>query len=462
MKIVAAILVTALVSAGVTFLATSGKTSTPAAPDASPLKTQNSELRKALQIAEREAKKPPEIVYRDKNIIVAGATLESPEAILEYLSNPEFELKAEDRSKGNTDAHRILVRQVIRQFEELTAMGPKALPAITDFLSKDLDKEFKENTAEITSGNWAQGRMYLDPIFPPSLRIGLLNTVRHIGKREGGDKTAAENVLKGVLSTTGRALEVAYIANALEDLAKDIHKEAYLVAARELLAEPIREEGREVNFLNRQNRPMLLNLLRRHKDTSFVETAKTQLIRTSTYKDREGNEKERTYIDGSVMGYLTGVLGEKAMPILRGVYDTPELDDRARSSIRQVAASYIGINDDANIIVNRRMTESFSMLVTEGTDAKKQKQNRDRGMGNIQYYLRRLADGREVPAETLNSRQQFLSSLRAQTNDKEVLVWMDRTQQRLNDMSDPEKAKKLRGFDPRYDPNRNREQNRRR
>jgi hypothetical protein len=461
MKIVAAILVTALVSAGVTFLATSGKTSTPAAPDASPLKTQNSELRKALQIAEREAKKPPEIVYRDKNIIVAGATLESPEAILEYLSNPEFELKAEDRSKGNTDAHRILVRQVIRQFEELTAMGPKALPAITDFLSKDLDKEFKENTAEITSGNWAQGRMYLDPIFPPSLRIGLLNTVRHIGKREGGDKTAAENVLKGVLSTTGRALEVAYIANALEDLAKDIHKEDYLEAARELLMEPIREEGREVSFLNRQNRPMLLDILKRHKDTSFVETAKTQLIRTSTYKDREGNEKERTYIDGSVMSYLTGVLGGKAMPILAGVYDNPELDDRARSSIRQVAAGYMGHNEDANIIINRRMTEGFNLLVTDGGDAKKQKQNRDRGMNTIQYYLRRMGDGREVPAETLSSRQQFLSSLRAQTQDKDVLVWMDRTQQRLNDMGDPEKAKKLGNFDPRRDPNRPREQQRR-
>ena len=373
MKIVAAILVTAVVSAGITFLAVPNNKGNGAAPEPSKLGVQNAELRKALQIAERKAKKPPEIVYRDKNIIVAGATLESPEAILAYLSNPEFELKTEERSKGNTDAHRILVRQVIRQFEELTAMGPKALPAIADFLAKDLDKEFKENTAEITSGNWAQGRMYLDPIFPPCLRIGLLNTVRHIGKREGGDRTAAENVLKDVLSTTGRALEVAYIARALEDLAKDIHKEAYREAARELLMEPIREEGREVSFLNSQNHPMMLDLLRRNKDTSFVETAKTQLIRTSTYKDREGNEKERTYIDGSVMSYLTGVLGEKAMPILSGVYDNPELDDRARSSIRQVAAKYIGINDDANIIVNRRMAESFKMLVTDGADAKKQK-----------------------------------------------------------------------------------------
>ncbi|HIG76085.1 MAG TPA: single-stranded DNA-binding protein, partial [Bacteroidetes bacterium] len=43
------------------------------------------------------------------------------------------------------------------------------------------------------------------------------------------------------------------------------------------------------------------------------------LATTESYKDRDGTEKERTYIDGSVMGYLTGVLGGKAMPILAGV-----------------------------------------------------------------------------------------------------------------------------------------------
>ena len=457
MRIIAAILVTAVVSVGITFLAVPNNKGNGTAPEPSKLGAQNAELRKALQIAQRNAKKPPEIVTVEKKVIVAGATLESPEAILEYLS--KIELSNQDQRNGNNDAHRILVRQVIRYFEELAAMGSKALPAIADFLSKDLDKQFRENTSEITSGNWSQGRIYLDPMVPPCFRIGLLNTVRHIGKREGGDRTAAESVLKAELRATSRALEVAYIASALEDLAKDIHKQAYLAAAVALLMEPIREDGREVSYLDRQNRPLLLDLLRRNKDTTFVEHAKTQLLRERKRKEkRDGKEIEVTVteIDRSVMGYLTGVLGAKAMPILSEVYDHPELDDRARSSIRQVAAAYMGTNDDANIIVNRRMTESFNMLVTEGADAKKQKQNRDRGMSNINYYLRRLGGGREVPAETLSSRHQFLSSLRAQTNDKEVLVWMDRTQQRLNDMGDPEKAKKLRDFDPRQDPNRRR------
>ena len=183
--------------------------------------------------------------------------------------------------------------------------------------------------------------------------------------------------------------------------------------------------------------------------------AKTQLVRTDKQRQRDGKEIEVTYIDRSVLGYLNGVLGSKSMPILRNVYDNAELDDRNRSSIRQIAASYMGTSADADIIINSRMAEGFKMLVTEGVDVKKQKENRDRGLGNISYYLSRLGEGRNVPVETLQARQRFLSSLRIQTADKEVLVWMDRTQQRLNDMSDPEKAKKsgIR-FNPRRTPSR--------
>jgi hypothetical protein len=203
MKIVAAILVTALISAGITFLAIPDKKGGTATPDESGLKTQNAELRKALQIAKREAQRAGKTVIIEKKVVVAGATLESPEAILEYLS--QIDLSNQDQRNGNNDAHRILVRQVIRYFAELTAMGSKALPAIAGFLSKDLDKEFRENTSEIVSGNWSRGQIYLDPMFPPCLRIGLLNTVRHIGKRENGDRTAAESVLSmGWALSSGR------------------------------------------------------------------------------------------------------------------------------------------------------------------------------------------------------------------------------------------------------------------
>jgi hypothetical protein len=82
-------------------------------------------------------------------------------------------------------------------------------------------------------------------------------------------------------------------------------------------------------------------------------------------------------------------------------------------------------------------------------------------MRTLSYYLGRLGEGRNVPTETLQARQQYLSSLRAQTQDKEVLAWMDNTEKRLATMSeaanDPEKAKRL---DSRFDARRNSNQNR--
>jgi hypothetical protein len=337
-------------------------------------------------------------------------------------------------------------------------MGSEALPAITDFLGRDVDLEYKEATDEIVSGNWSRGQIYTDPIFPPSLRIGLLNSVRHIGKRDGESLEGAVNVLSGVLKTTGRAIEVLYIERALQDMAKDIHTDTFLMAAKDLLMEPIREEGREVSYLDRQNRGGLFDLLRRHKDASFVEPAKTQLLRDrkrTEKKDGKEIEVMVTEIDRSVLEYLTGVLGDGAMPILRNLYDQPDLGDRNRSTIRGVAARYLGVSEDANIIINNRVNEAFQRLATVGD---KQKENRSRGLGTISYYLSRMGEGKNVPIETIQSRQQYLSTLRVQTQDKEVLAWMDNVDRRLKDMSDPEKAKKLDSrFDSRRKPDQKRE-----
>lgn len=444
MKIIATIFAVAIVSiAGTYAFVTSQKTvdrSDRTESASKKYEEQIASLRSELNAA--KARKPDVVVQQ---VVVPGVATGSPQEILDYLK--ELDMSNTDRRTGNTDAHRIQVRQVIRQFEALTAMGTDALPAIEMFLSQNLDLEYKENTSEIVSGNWSEGRIYPDPIFPPSLRIGLLNTVRHIGKRDVNAIPAAEHALLGVLKKTRRAIEVAYIAQALENLSPEVHKETYLLATRDLLSLPILDEGREVSFLDRQNRGMLFNILRQHKDTRFVDQAKTQLVRTGKQRQRDGKEVEVTYIDRSVLGYLTGVLGAKAMPILAGVYDHPDLDDRNRSSIRQIAANYMGVSADANIIVNKRMTESFQLLTATGDKAR---DKRSQGLRNVQYYLGRLGEGRSVPLETIQSRQQYLSTLRVQTQDKEVLVWMDRLNNRLKDMSNPEKAKKLsRSFDPR-------------
>ena len=450
MKIIVAIIAVATVSIAGTYVIVSGQKTVDREERTDSADQKHEEQLASLRSELNAAKaRKPEIIVQE--VVVPGAATGSAREVLEYLK--QIDLSNEDRRSNNTDAHRIQVRQVIRQFEELTSMGTQALPAIENFLKQNVDLEYRENTPEIISGVWMEGRIYPDPIFPPSLRIGLLNTVRHIGKRDANAIPAAEHALLNVLKITRRAVEVAYIAKALENLSPEVHKETYLLATRDLLSLPIREEGREVSFLDRQNRGMLFNILREHKDTRFVDQAKTQLVRTGKRRQRDGKEVEFTYIDRSVLGYLTGVLGSKAMPILANLYDNPDLDDRNRSSIRQVAAKYVGISEDANIIINKRMVESFQMLASQDSDPNKQKRSRLDGLRNVQYYLGRLGEGRNVPAETLQARQQYLSTLRVQTQDKEVLVWMDRVDQRLIDMSDPEKAKKLDGrFDPRRAP----------
>ena len=472
MKIIAAILATAVVSASITYVVSSTNRKMVVQERREVRNDQSgqviAELQKQLRQAKAEAGKV-ELVRAE--VIVPGASTGTPEEVLKYLS----ELPMGERRGRDTDEHRVLIRQVIRQFEEITSMGPAALPAIDHFLQQGLDLMLWENTSQITSRNWERGEIYLDPIFPPSLRIGLFNSIRHIGKRNGTHLQECERILLKVLGSTGRSLEVAYLAQVLDDLSKDQHKEAYLQASHELLihfydqapksAKGLRiyQEEKVDSYLDRQNRSTLWSLLRNNKDVTFMDQAKKELLYEYNRKEKkDGQEIEVAYtgIDRSVLGYLTGVLGADAMPILRDIYDTPDIGDRNRSTLRQIAAGYMGVNEDANIIVNSRMNEGFALLASID-DKKKQKENRERGMRTLSYYLGRLGEGRNVPTETLQARQQYLSSLRAQTQDKEVLAWMDNTEKRLATMSeaanDPEKAKKL---DSRFDARRNSNQNR--
>ena len=478
MKIIAAILATAIVSAAITFVTIStdnkGEVERKIEVKEDSSDQQIAELEKKLRVAEAEAGKVQ--IVREE-IVVAGSSTESPEAILDYLSK----LPMGDRNDrgGDTDEHRVLIRQVIRQFEELTSMGSDALPAIDRFLSQGLDLVLWENTSQITTRNWERGEVFLDPIFPPSLRIGLFNSVRHIGKRSGADLQECERIILKVLGTTGRSLEISYLALVLDDLSKDQHTDAYLQAAHELLIDfydkrPKSANGllmsldeREVSYLDRQNKWLLWNMLRNKKDATFMDQAKKELLyEYNRTEKKDGQEVEVGYtgIDRSVLSYLTGVLGKDAMPIIRDIYETPDLGDRNRSTLRQVAANYMGVSEDASIIVNSRMNEGFAQLASLD-DKKKEKENRDRGLRTVGYYLGKLGEGKNVAPETLMARQNYLSSLRAQTQDKEVLAWMDNTQKQLQAMGDPEKAKNMSGrFDARRSPDNQRrgDNNRRR
>ena len=212
------------------------------------------------------------------------------------------------------------------------------------------------------------------------------------------------------------------------------------------------QDEREVSYLDRQNKWMLWNILRKNKDTTFMDQAKKELLFEYNRKEKkDGQEIEvaHTGIDRSVMGYLTGVLGKDAMPILRDVYETPNLDDRIKSEIRKTAVNYVGVSEDSNIIVNSRMNEGFALLASLD-DKKQEKENRERGLRTISYYLGSLGYGREVSPDIIQQRRQFLNTLRPQSNDPEIQAMMDKLDKRFDTMADPEQAKKIdKKFDPR-------------
>ena len=70
------------------------------------------------------------------------------------------------------------------------------------------------------------------------------------------------------------------------------------------------------------------------------------------------------------------------------------------------------------------------------------------GRGNelVNYYLQSLTSSRNADESNINSRRKFLASLRGSTEDTKVQAKMDKVDQRLQDMLDPEKRKKLGRF----------------
>jgi hypothetical protein len=103
------------------------------------------------------------------------------------------------------------------KMREITAQGGAAVPAIREFLARNVDLTFaEENRGRSLSYN--------------SLRSGLLDALRRIGDPE------AIAVLSEVLRMTAEPAEVAQIARNFESLAPGEHRQEIVEAARETLA----------------------------------------------------------------------------------------------------------------------------------------------------------------------------------------------------------------------------------
>jgi hypothetical protein len=233
--------------------------------------------------------------------------------------------------------------RIVHQLESLVDAGPAAVPEIRTFLERmeDVDYGYGEgrsgeenrSRASAFAGLQNRPRASLEFDFPPSLRLGLVDVLRRIG---GPD---AEQALEEMLARTGRGVEVAYTARALDEMTPVVHRPAAIAAAHELLLNPPVIE--KPNRLDENSRAYLLNLLSSFGDTTFAQYAQSLLI---------GSDGR---IDRAVLDYLNGALKDQAMGAIYQAYLDPRITNQwEKASLVSTAFNYVGPNADANQMFN--------------------------------------------------------------------------------------------------------------
>jgi hypothetical protein len=218
-----------------------------------------------------------------------------------------------------------VLRQAVYWLEELVQSGPEALPVIREFLARYEDAELDPSQLPGRGArDWP-----LEFALPPSLRFGLFDVVLRIGGLE------AEVILAESLARTGRGVEVAWLARALQGMAPDKYRGQALAVAHALLASatPVNP----ISPLDRNHRDHLFGVLAYFGDASFAGEAQTQLVRADSQVDR------------GALKYLQQTLGPQAVPIVAQAYQNPLLTNSAgKEPLARLALNYVGADAQAN------------------------------------------------------------------------------------------------------------------
>ena len=373
--------------------------------------SEKSRLDAALKAAQkkasvREAAQPSEPAASPAAATSATKTIfqrPSPQETLDELVN--LKLRPGPRQAD-------LIKQVIQHFESLVDAGEESLPVIRAFLAKNLEFDYEEDTDEIRSG-WRDGRITMDYILAPSLRLGLLGVTRRIGGAQ------AEAMLNEVLSTTGRGVELAYVARLLEEMAPGKYRDGAIASARDLLQNPL--VNAQGSRLDRFDRNWLFALLGQYKDTSLVSLAQQQLI------GADGK------VDYTALRYLRDGLGEQSVPILHAALKDPRLADaRQKEPLLQIAAGYTGANAVAN--------SAFSAMMTDATLPHKLREEGLRSLAQGGFENRERLTDRDL--QLVDARLSLLASLAPSLTEKQLMQEADRTGRRLIEMATGAKQKR--------------------
>jgi hypothetical protein len=280
-----------------------------------------------------------------EKVVVAAAApsapvQESPEDILNDLLGIKI---------GSGDARNNALRLVVFKLEELARRGNAAVPAIRAFLGRNVDVDYNvQNDSTDTNrfGNFRPGRFFrrledlqTDWVAPPSLRLGLVGVLKEIG---GSD---AEQTLAEMLSTTGRGVEVAYLARVLEQMAPGQYRDAAVSAAKQLLMNP--PAINSPDQLDDLYKPYLYGVLEMFNDTSFVPNAEQMLVGPDGRLDRDA------------MDYLSQVLKDQSVSALYNAYESPGLSNQFdKMNLGREIMNYVGQNPQANALFTETLNNT--------------------------------------------------------------------------------------------------------
>jgi hypothetical protein len=225
------------------------------------------------------------------------------------------------------------MRQVLVELEKLRQLGAAALPAIRAFLADGRDADYDGAGAKTFKGGKVPG----DFVFPPSLRLGLLEVVKNIGGPE------AEALLAAELKSSGRGVEVAYLAGVLQDGGGTRFRETALGAARELLAMPL--TNRASNPLDRSDREYLYGVLTAAGDASYLPEARRQLLLPDGRVDR------------GALSYLQTMLREGVVAVADQAWQDPRIASAEKEPLARAVLAYVGANAHAEDVYRRALSD---------------------------------------------------------------------------------------------------------
>ena len=309
----------------------------------------------------------------EKVVLVPAPPEETAQDILNDLLNLKL---------GSGNAHNAGLRKGVFKLETLTLRGNSAVPAIHDFIGRNVDITYSAqdnansptNAADATAGNnrgYNRGgnnrsssrrarnltTLQADWVVPPSLRLGLVGTLKEIGGEE------SEAAMAEMLATTGRGVEVAYLAVLLEEMAHGKHRDSAVAAARDLLMNPPAIDSPD--RLDELSKSYLYGVLEYFKDTTFAVNAQQMLV------GKDGR------LDQDAMDYLATVMKDQSVSALYAAYENPALTNQFdKMRVGREVLNYVGQNSQANALFTQTMgnpdldsrMKSFMIMQLAGGD----------------------------------------------------------------------------------------------